>query len=60
LALDDNLLSCRKKRQENINVDVVVSQVADVKLRGAGLGGVVPKDVAIAGVARRCASVRKV
>jgi hypothetical protein len=59
LALDDNLFANSQQRQENVDVDVVVRQVADIDLRGACLGCIVPKDVAVAGVSRRCASVRQ-
>jgi hypothetical protein len=53
LALDDDLLTNVQKRQENINVYAVIRQVADVDLGGAGLRSVIPKNVAVAGVARR-------
>ena len=51
LALDDDLLANAQERQEDVNVHVVVSQVADIDLRGASLGGVVPKNVTVAGIA---------
>jgi hypothetical protein len=51
LALDDDLLANREKRQEDVNVHIVVSEVADIDLRGAGLGRGVPKDVTVARIA---------
>jgi hypothetical protein len=57
LALDDDLFADAQKRQENINVHVIVSQMADVDLRGAGLRARIPENVTVAGVAARRASV---
>jgi hypothetical protein len=58
--LDDNLFANRKKRQENINVDIVVSQVANVDLRGAGLRGIVPKKIAVIWIARSSKRIGKI
>jgi hypothetical protein len=60
LALDDDLFADAQKRQENINIHIVVSQMADVDLRGASLRGRIPKNVTVAGVAARCAGVRPI
>jgi hypothetical protein len=37
--------------QEDVDVHVVVGQVADVQLRSRNLRGVVPQDVAVTGIA---------
>jgi hypothetical protein len=60
LALDDDLFADAQERQEDVNVHIVVSQVTDVDLRGAGLYGIVPENVTVAGVAGYCASVGKI
>jgi hypothetical protein len=57
LALDDDLLANAQKRQENINVDVVVRQVADINLRSAGLRSCIPKNVAVTRITRSCPGV---
>jgi hypothetical protein len=49
--LDDDLLANAQERQENVHVHIVVSEVADIDLRGAGLDGVVPKKIAVVGIA---------
>jgi hypothetical protein len=53
LALDDELFCVRQQRQENINVHIVVSQMADVNCGRAGLGSAVPNDVTITRIAAR-------
>jgi hypothetical protein len=60
LALDDDLFADAQKAQKNINVDVVVSEVADIDLRGACLDGVVPEKVAIIWVAGNGKSIGKI
>jgi hypothetical protein len=51
--LDYDLLANIQKRQEDVDVYAVIRQMADVDLCGAGLSGVVPENVTVAGVARR-------
>jgi hypothetical protein len=51
--LDDDLFANVQKGQEDVDVYAVIRQMADVDLRGAGLRGIVPDNVAVAGVARR-------
>jgi hypothetical protein len=53
LALNDKLFSVGEQRQENINVDIIVSQMADIDRSRARLCGVVPNNVAIARIAAR-------
>jgi hypothetical protein len=60
LALDDELLRHRQQGQENINVDIVVGQVADIDGGCAGLNDIVPDDVAIARIAARCCGISAV
>jgi hypothetical protein len=57
LALDNDLLIERKKRQKNVDVYIVISQMTDIDLRGADLSCGIPKNITVAGIARRCASV---
>jgi hypothetical protein len=57
LALNDDLFADAQKRQENINIHIIVSQMADVDLRGAGLRARIPENVTIAGVSTCRASV---
>jgi hypothetical protein len=47
LVLNCDGFGLLQQRQENINVNVVVSQVADVDACGAGLCAVIPKNVTI-------------
>jgi hypothetical protein len=42
LVLNYNKFSLLKKRKENINVFIVVSEMADIDACGASLRGVVP------------------
>jgi hypothetical protein len=58
--LDDKLLGVSEQCQENINVDAVVSQMADKDVRRAGLRGIVPNDVAVTGIAGCGPSVRHI
>jgi hypothetical protein len=58
--LNDDLFADGQQRQKNINVDVVVGEVADVDLRGAGLGRIVPDNITVARIARGGASVGKI
>jgi hypothetical protein len=53
LALDDKLLSLNQQGQEDVNVNISVSKMADVDERRAGLRSVVPNDVAITRIAAR-------
>jgi hypothetical protein len=57
LILNCDGFSLLEQCQKNINVDVVVSQVADVDAGGAGLRGIVPKKIAIGRITRRSRSV---
>jgi hypothetical protein len=57
LILNCNDFRLGQKRQKNINVDVVVSQVTDVDACGASLRRIVPKDVAIGWITRRSSSI---
>jgi hypothetical protein len=50
LALDNDLFPDAQERQENVDVHIVVGQVADIDLRGACLRGVVPENVAVTGI----------
>jgi hypothetical protein len=50
--LKRNVIACLKKAEENINVYVVVGQMADVDLRGRVLRCNVPQHAPVAGVAR--------
>jgi hypothetical protein len=60
LALDDDLFADAQKAKKNINVDIIVSKVADIDLRGAGLDGVVPEKVAVIWVAGSGKSIGKI
>jgi hypothetical protein len=57
LALNDNLLSLNQQGQEDVDVNISISKMADVNRSRTGLGGIVPDDVAIAGVAASCCRV---
>jgi hypothetical protein len=57
LVLNCNDFSLLKQRQKNINIRVVISQVADIDARGACLRGIIPKKIAIARIARRSSSI---
>jgi hypothetical protein len=57
LILNCDGFSLGEKRQKNINVDVVISQMTDIDACGANLRSIVPKNVAIARIARRSSSV---
>jgi hypothetical protein len=48
--LNNNSFSLNKQRQENINIFVVVRQMADVNAGRANLCGVVPQNMPVAGV----------
>jgi hypothetical protein len=60
LALNDKLLSVGEQCQENINVNIVVSQMADADRCRASLRCIVPNDVAITGIATRRTCVGKI
>jgi hypothetical protein len=57
LALNNDLFANGQQRQKNINVNVVVCEVAYIDLRGAGLGRIIPEDVTISRIAGSSASV---
>jgi hypothetical protein len=50
--LNCDCFSLLKQRQKNININAILSQMADIEACGADLRGIVPKEMAIAGVAR--------
>jgi hypothetical protein len=58
--LNNNLLSLNEQCQENLNVNAIVSQMADVDRCGAGLCGIVPSDVAITRIAAGSARIRHI
>jgi hypothetical protein len=57
LALNDNLFCFRNESQEDVDVYIVVCQVADIDLRRTGLRHVIPKNVTVTGVSRRGACI---
>jgi len=48
LILNNNPFTNRQKGKENINVNAVVRDVADIKLRSRCLSEIVPKNISIA------------
>jgi hypothetical protein len=57
LTLNDELFCIRQKRQEDINVDVVISQMADGNAGRTCLRCVVPNDVPITRIAASCSRI---
>jgi hypothetical protein len=57
LALDDELLASTQQRQENININAVIGQVADIDLRGADLSSGIPKKMPVAWIAGSCGGI---
>jgi hypothetical protein len=53
LALNDDLFVHAQKREEDVNINVGIRQVADVDACGTDLRCVVPENVTIAGIAAR-------
>jgi hypothetical protein len=53
LILNDNGFSLSKQRQENVNIFVVVRQMADVDAGRANLRGVVPRNMSVPWIPRR-------
>jgi hypothetical protein len=51
--LNDKLLTNLQQQQENINVSIVFSQMADVDLRRVDLGRVIPKQVSVPRISAR-------
>jgi hypothetical protein len=49
--LDDDLFANAEKRQKNINVHVIISQMTDIDLRGARLSYRVPENVTVTRIA---------
>jgi hypothetical protein len=52
--LNSDGFSLAKERQKDVNIFIVISQVADTDASGADLRSIVPKDAAIIWIARRC------
>jgi hypothetical protein len=51
--LNDNSFSLSKQSQKDVNIFVVICQMADVDTGRVNLRGIVPQDISIAGIARR-------
>jgi hypothetical protein len=47
LTLNYNLFSLCQQRQENIDINIIVSQMTDRNTGGACLCGIIPNDVSI-------------
>jgi hypothetical protein len=51
LALDNELLAGTQQSQENININAVIGQVADIDLGGTDLSSGIPKKMPVAWIA---------